>query len=203
MANTKECTFGCGTTLIWDKPKGFYKAVGTEVKHDCSANLDPSQPRPKFCKYGCKQMVVWDDDLGYMKDFPVVSNDRHDCPAFKNGGGPNNQQGGNRFVKNSSGGGNYPYNNKQNNLGGPNPNQNQQETLIGVQAKKTWENYFKHLEAINPNLVAIHSEVQNTNSLLSELVRAIKALDDTLTVLKIKSTSTTTETGENKENDGA
>jgi hypothetical protein len=43
------------------------------------------------------------------------------------------------------------------------------ETLIGVQAKKTWENYFKFLEVIAANTAAITSSLDATNKLLVEL----------------------------------
>lgn len=61
------------------------------------------------------------------------------------------------------------------------------ETLIGVQAKKTWENYFKMLEPLTANSAAIVSAIEETNKHLMELGNKLKSLEDTMTVSKIRS----------------
>ena len=60
------------------------------------------------------------------------------------------------------------------------------ETLIGVQAKKTWENYFKFLEVIAANTAAITSSLDATNKLLVELGTKLQSMEDTMTVTKAK-----------------
>jgi hypothetical protein len=124
--------------------------------------------KPKPCKHGCGTIITWNEGQRF---FQGPDGQKHDCRDWPGVGGGSQQQGSNNSVNFTS---------------GPSPQQ-AQETLIGVQAKKTWENYFKHLEAINPNLVSIHSESQTTNGLLGELVKAVKDLNDTVTLLNIKS----------------
>ena len=126
--------------------------------------------KPKPCKYGCGTIITWNETQRF---FMAPDGQKHDCRDWPGVGSNGGAQSQGQVV--TQGNGQYA----------PAPQSNQ-ETLIGVQAKKTWENYFKHLEAINPNLVSIHSVMEESNGLLVEIIKALKSLEDQVAVLTLR-----------------
>ncbi len=122
--------------------------------------------KPKPCKYGCGTMITWHE---IKREFqPLNSDTKHDCRDWPGVSG--------QVVTQTA-----PPTNTFNQ--GPPSN----ETLIGVQAKKTWENYFKLLEPLTANSAAMVSAIEETNKHLVHIGAAIQSLEQTLSVLKIKS----------------
>lgn len=132
--------------------------------------------KPKACKYGCGTVITWNESQRF---FQTPDGQKHDCRDWDKSQFPPKET---TSVVN-------PQQNYGQNFGGPNPNQQQKDQLISVEIRKNVENQLKHLEAINPNLVAIHSEVSNVCSLLGEVIKKLQGLDESLTVQKIKSGS--------------
>lgn len=130
--------------------------------------------KPKACKYGCGTIITWDDR---NRKFDGPDGQKHDCRDWDKSTFP--PAASSQQLNNPSGGGSYSYSSGA----GPTPDG---ETLIGVQAKKTWENYFKFLEVIAANTAAIASSSEDTNKLINELGTKLQSLEESLTVQKMK-----------------
>jgi hypothetical protein len=130
--------------------------------------------KPKPSKYGCGTTITWDEQNRLFKG---PDGQKHDCRDWdKSTFPPAAQQTTQQSFNNPAGGGVYQ-------SAAPPPTG---ETLIGVQAKKTWENYFKFLEVIAANTAAITSSLDATNKLLVELGTKLQSMEDTMTVTKAK-----------------
>ena len=142
--------------------------------------------KPKDCKYGCGTIITWNDVNRYFMGPDGQKHDCRDWPGVGNnsgGGQAIGNQGSNPVASpsnfnNPSGGGVYQ-------TAPPSS-----DTLIALQAKKTWENYFKMLEPLTANSAAIVSAIEETNKHLMELGNKIKSLEETMTVSKIRSNGT-------------
>src|SRR5690349_7117988 len=133
--------------------------------------------KPKPCKYGCNTVITWNEGGRF---FQGPDGNKHDCRGWPGVGGGN--QGIGTGVQYN----NVAPNQVQNAPPGFAPPQQSQETLIALQAKKTWENFFKDIPVIAQNTAAIVSELESINKLFNEQLKATKSLEEAITVIQIK-----------------
>lgn len=136
----------------------------------------------KPCKYGCGTKIQWtqpdENEKGWFID--AVTKQKHDCKDWDKSKFPPAQ------TQQAAPTGNFNRNNNS-------------EPLEEVRVRKAMETYFKDIPSITANTAACASSLGNIESLLRELIRGVKGLEETITILKIKSGSKK----EGKEENGA